>query len=280
MKQIETLHLFPKLTEKLLELLSSLDTSDWLKSSPIKGRTVKDLVSHIIDGSLRKISSQRDNFFDNTNVSEINSYEDLVNHIQKLNKDWIDISRRLSPKILIDLLEYSDKQFYNMLKTLNPNETAIFPVAWAGESESKNWFDIAREYTEKWHHQMQIRLALNKQILMDTEYTEPLYDTFMLAVPNLYNVFTDFKDGDKIKFSITGILNKSWIIEWRKSKWEFSNSGFTDIHTSVELPDDIAWKIFTNTVTDKEKYKSCIKITGDNSVGLRILDLVTVMSRK
>jgi hypothetical protein len=64
------------------------------------------------------------------------------------------------------LLEYSDKQFFDFLKTLNPNDKAIFSVAWAGESESENWFDVAREYTEKWHHQMQIRLALNKPILM------------------------------------------------------------------------------------------------------------------
>ncbi|MGD8780756.1 MAG: maleylpyruvate isomerase N-terminal domain-containing protein [Ignavibacteria bacterium] len=166
MKQIETLHLFPRLTEELLKLLQGLDTSDWLKPSPIKGRTVKDLVSHIIDGSLRKISMQRDNFVDNTNIPKINSYEDLVNHIQKLNRDWIEVSRRLSPALLINLLEYSDKQFFDFLKTLNPNGKAIFSVAWAGESESENWFDVAREYTEKWHHQMQIRLALNKPILM------------------------------------------------------------------------------------------------------------------
>ncbi|MEJ7682555.1 MAG: hypothetical protein WKG06_32810 [Segetibacter sp.] len=28
---------------------------------------------------------------------------------------------------------------------------------WAGEKKSKNWFHIAREYTEKWHHQMSSR---------------------------------------------------------------------------------------------------------------------------
>ncbi|MDZ7721465.1 MAG: maleylpyruvate isomerase N-terminal domain-containing protein [candidate division KSB1 bacterium] len=278
MKQIETLHLFPKLTEELLKLLQGLEISDWLKPSPINGRTVKDLVSHIIDGSLRNLSIQRDNFVDDSNVPNINSYKDLVEHIQKLNKDWMIVSRRLSPTILIDLLEYSDKQFYDFLKSKNPNDKAIFAVAWAGETESENWFDIAREYTEKWHHQMQIRLALDKPILLDTEYSEPLYDTFMFALPYLYRDFTNYDNGTKIKTSLTGKLRKDWVIERQTDKWDFIDLGSSDIHTSVEIPDDIAWIIFTNTDRDKEKYKTKIKIIGDNSIGLKLLDLVTVMS--
>lgn len=278
MRQIETVHLFPKLTEELLKLLRGLNSSDWLKPSPIDGRTIKDLVSHIIDGSLRNLSIQRDNFVDNTNVPSINSYKDLVDYIQKLNKDWMNVSRRLSPAILIDLLEYSDKQYHEFLKTKNPKDKAIFSVAWAGESESENWFDTAREYTEKWHHQMQIRLALDKQILLDTEYSEPLYDTFMIALPHLYREFSNFENGTKIKISLTGKLNKSWIIEWQTNKWIFTDSIKPDIYTSVEIPDDIAWLLFTNTDRDKEKYKTRIKINGDKSIGLKLLDLVTVMS--
>lgn len=45
MKRIESLHLFPLLAEELLKLLRSPDHSDWLKPSPVKGRTVKGLVS-------------------------------------------------------------------------------------------------------------------------------------------------------------------------------------------------------------------------------------------
>jgi hypothetical protein len=236
------------------------------------------LVSHLIDGSLRNLSIQRDSFLDDTNVPNINSYKDLVDYIQKLNKDWMIVSRRLSPAILIDLLEYADKQFYDFLKSKNPNDKAIFSVAWAGETESENWFDVAREYTEKWHHQMQIRLALDKPILLDTEYLEPLYDTFMIALPHLYRDYTNYDNGTKIKISLTGNLSKSWVIERQTDKWDFVDSESVDIHTSIEVPDDIARIIFTNTDRNKEKYRTKIKIIGDNSIGLKLLDLVTVMS--
>lgn len=177
MMKIDTIHLFQPLSDELLKLVRELKDEDWLKPSPINGRTVKDLVSHLIDGSLRKISIQRDGFVDNTNKPNIQSYNDLVNYIQNLNKEWMNITRRLSPKILIDLLDYSENEFNKYIKTLDLYATSLFPVNWAGEDESKNWFDIAREFTEKWHHQMQIRLALDKPILMDCKFLEPLYDT-------------------------------------------------------------------------------------------------------
>lgn len=277
-KQIETIGLFPQLAEELVNLLRTLNDSDWLKPSPIQGRTVKDLVSHLIDGSLRKLSIQRDGFVDKTNTPIINSYGDLVNHIQTLNSDWINVSRRLSPSILIDLLEYSENQSIEFIKTLNPNDTALYGVAWAGELESQNWFDTAREYTERWHHQMQIRLALDKPILMDTKFTEPLYDTFMGGLPYLYKDFTDFEVAEKIKISLTGTLNKSWVLERQTDKWIHTEDTSGKINTSVMLADDIAWRIFTNTDRDKEKYRSSIKTIGDRNIGLKLLDFVTVMS--
>ena len=162
MKQIETINLFPELTRELITLLRKLDSTEWDKASPIKDRTVKDLVSHLIDSSLRRLSLQRDNYTDASRNVDIKSYPDLVDFIQELNKEWILATKRLSPKILLDLLEYSENQLFELFKSLKMHDKAIYPVAWAGETESENWFDIAREFTEKWHHQMQIRLAVNK----------------------------------------------------------------------------------------------------------------------
>ncbi len=278
MKQIECIHLFPQLTEELLKLLRSLNHKEWLKPSPIKNRTVKDLVSHLIDGSLRKLSIQRDGFEDKSISPNINSYDDLVQHIQILNSDWMNILRRLSPEILIDLLEYSETQFNEFIKTLNPRDKALYGVAWAGEMESENWFDIAREYTEKWHHQMQIRLALNKPVLMDVKFTEPLFDTFMQGLPHLYKNFTNYETGDRIKFSITGTLNKSWVIEQQDERWVFVDDNSNNIKSSIEIADEIAWQLFTNTIRDKQKYKSIIKCIGNKKVADTLIEYVTVMS--
>lgn len=278
MKQIQTIHLFPELTEKLLELLKELKTEDWDTPSPIKGRTVKDLVSHLIDSALRRLSIQRDNYTDKSVNINIQSYSDLVNYIQKLNSDWMLSTRRLSPDILIDMFEYASNKLHEFLLKLDPNAKAIFSVAWAGEEESKNWFDIAREYTEIWHHHMQIRIAVNKPLLMDIRYIESLYDTFMLALPHHYRDMTDYSEGELLKVIISGNLNKSWMIMKEKAGWILTENNKIEVNNTVHISADDAWMIFTNTDRNKEKYRSKITITGDKKLGVSILDMVTVMS--
>ena len=66
------------------------------------------------------------------------------------------------------------------------NIQAPVSVAWAGEKHSINWFHIAREFTEKWHHQQQIRDAVGKPGIMTKEFFYPVMDTFMRGMPHRY----------------------------------------------------------------------------------------------
>lgn len=275
---IDTIELFPDLSNELIRVLKNLDYEDWNKPSPIEGRTVKDLVSHIIDGSLRRLSLQRDNHSSKAVKVNMDSYAELVEYIQKLNRDWMDITDRLSPGILLDLLEYSESELYYFLKTLVPHEKAIFSVAWAGEDESENWFDIAREYTEKWHHQMQIRMSLDIPLLMDVKYSEPLYDTFLLGLPHFYREMIDFPDGELIKITISGNLNKEWILKKEASKWILDSNADIVSKNSIEISENLAWLIFTNTDRNKEAYKSKITLEGNKELAYKLLDFVAVMS--
>ncbi len=278
MKRIETLELFPVLTSELVKLLKEINITDWNKPSPVKGRTVKDLVSHLIDSSLRRLSVQRDKYTSKSVKVDIKSYADLVEYIQYLNKEWMKTTERLSPQIILELLEYSEGRLYEFFKALEPEGKAIFPVQWAGEEESKNWFDIAREYTEKWHHQMQIRLALNKPLLLERKFTEPLYDTFMLGLPHLYRDMKNYPAGETIKITLTGNLNKSWFLKKLEDKWILVDKLNKEAKTKIRFPDKDAWIIFTNTDRDKEKYKSKIDIAGDDKLGYKLIDFVTVLS--
>ncbi|MGO8055541.1 maleylpyruvate isomerase N-terminal domain-containing protein, partial [Rhizobium leguminosarum] len=143
------LPLFPVLDAKLIELLRSLSPDEWNKPTIARLWTVKDVATHLLDGNLRTLSLSRDKHIIHPD-REINSYESLVDYLNQLNADWVKATKRLSPEMLIELLELSGKQYSQYLTTLDINADAIFSVAWAGEQTSKNWFHIAREYTEKW----------------------------------------------------------------------------------------------------------------------------------
>jgi hypothetical protein len=48
------------------------------------------------------------------------------------------------------------------------------------------WFDIAREFTEHWHHQQQIRDATGQPPLYDPYLLSPVLDTFVRALPHSF----------------------------------------------------------------------------------------------
>ncbi|MBN8567851.1 MAG: maleylpyruvate isomerase N-terminal domain-containing protein, partial [Flavobacteriales bacterium] len=123
--KIETLHLFPTLDRKLIELLTSLTTEEWNSQTVAKLWKVKDVASHLLDGNLRALSTSRDNHF-GEKPENINSYQALVSFLNHLNMSWTSATKRLSPQVIINLLESTGKEYTEHLKSLNPFDNAIF----------------------------------------------------------------------------------------------------------------------------------------------------------
>lgn len=270
---IEVLPLFPEMNKNLISLLKSLNEDEWAMPTVLQGRTVKDLASHILDTSLKRLSMCRDNYQSTT--PSIKTYDDLVNYIQALNKAWIDATKHLSPDIIISLLEFSEPQMYEYLKTLNPNDKAAFSVAWAGESESQNWFDIAREYTEKWHHQMQIRLAVNRPGINSRAFFYPAIDTFMRGLPHGYRN-TEAAFGCGIEIHITGEGGGFWFLEKTETHWQLIKQLKKEPETKIEMTDDIAWRLFMDSISRDIAVKSIV-ILGNRALGEVVLGTRTVM---
>jgi|SaaInlStandDraft_3_1057020.scaffolds.fasta_scaffold20884_2 hypothetical protein len=270
---IEVLSLFPEINKNLITLLKSLNDKDWCKPTVLPGRTVKYLASHILNGSLRRLSSCRDNY--QVNTPNIKSNEDLVNHIQALNKVWIEATQWLSPVLLISFLEFSEHWLYEYFKTLNLDDKAQFSVAWAGETESSNWFDMAREYTEKWHHQMQIRLAVNRPGINSRELFYPAIDTLMRGLPHGYRN-TEAALGCGIEIHIKGEGGGFWFLEKAETQWQLVKNLKKEPEAKIEMTDDIAWRLFMDSISRDIAAKSIV-ILGNRALGEVVLGTKTVM---
>ena len=272
---IQTLHLFPKLDEKLLGLLKSLSNEDWNRPTLARQWTVKDIASHLLDGNIRTLSFSRDNYV-GEHPEAINSYQDLVDFLNRLNADWVKATRRVSPAVLIELLEITGKEFTGQLNKLHPFAPAMFSVAWAGQTESPNWFHIAREYTEKWHHQQQIREAVMKPGIMTQEFFYPLIDTFMQALPHTYrNVQAE--PGTSLVATVTSDLGGQWILERSDKNWLLQKNRSGNPQTEIILDPDTAWKLFTKGMSGAEAEKK-IKFSGKAELGNPILSMLSVMA--
>lgn len=271
---IPTVHLFPKLDEKLIELLRSLNPEEWSAPTVAKLWTVKDIATHLLDGNIRMLSIARDNFYGEA-PSKIDSYQDLVNFLNQLNADWVKATKRMSPFVLIELLEITGKAYSSFVTQLDPFKPAAFSVAWAGEEQSLNWFHIAREYTEKWHHQQQIREAVNKPGIMDREFYYPLINTFMQALPHTYrNV--QARKGQVVQVTITSESGGDWFLIYEGSRWALGNNP-VQVDSCVVIDPDTAWKLFTKALRGAEAQKK-IKFSGDETLGRPILTMLSVMA--
>lgn len=270
---IPTLHLFEPLDDQLISLLKSLQPEEWNKPTLAKLWTVKDIAAHLLDGNLRTLSMVRDGYFGSKSEG-INSYQDLVNYLNQLNADWVNSFKRVSPNVLIDLLEKSGKEYVKVLQSLEPSAKALFSVAWAGETESQNWFHIAREYTEKWHHQKQIREAVGVGGLMEREFYFPVIDTFMRALPFAYQSVRS-NEGAIVRIHILGESGGSWSIRYSSTGWLSDHSNERPA-AEVEIKADDAWKLFTKGLPPQEALER-IRISGLQELGQPILKMIAIM---
>ncbi|MEP6925022.1 MAG: maleylpyruvate isomerase N-terminal domain-containing protein [Pyrinomonadaceae bacterium] len=273
---IETLELYPLLDAKLIELLESLSPEEWHAPTVAGFWTVKDVAAHLLDGCfLRRLSIHRDMYF-GEKPENIDSNKDLVGYLNSLNADWVKACKRLSPRILIDQLRQASTEVYEFFKTLDPHSEAIFAVSWAGENRSENWFDIARDYTERWHHQQQIRLAVGKFGIETRELYFPVLDTFMRALPYTYRNI-EAKVNTVIQFTITGEAGGDWFLLKDEGKWILNESSRKNADAVTIIPSTLAWQLFTKGI-DKKTAKSHISFFGDQNLGGEIINMLAVMA--
>ncbi|WP_315814530.1 maleylpyruvate isomerase family mycothiol-dependent enzyme [Paraflavitalea speifideaquila] len=271
---IDTIHLFPVLDQQLIELLRSLTPEEWNRHTVAKLWTVKDVAAHLLDTHHRCLSIARDGYMGDP-PGNIQSPHDLINYLNQLNADWVAAYKRVSPAVLTDQLAISCPQASAYLATLDPAEQAIFSVGWAGEAVSANWFHIAREYTEKWQHQQQIREAVDKPGIMTAELYFPFLDTFMRALPFTYRN-TNAPAGTVLQFTCTGTGGGSWFLQ-KQDQWELipTSTVIPAAHTTID--GSVAWKLFSKSWRRKEVLPY-VTIEGNQELGDVVLDMVSVMA--
>lgn len=272
---IPTLHLFPVLDAFLIELLTSLSEEQWNSGTVAKKWSVKDIAAHLLDGNLRAVSISRDQYF-GEKPENINSYQDLVDFLNHLNMTWTTATKRLSPNVLINLLETTGKEYYEHLQTLDPFENAVFSVAWAGEETSLNWFHIAREYTEKFLHQQQIREAVGKPALFTKELFYPFIHTFIQALPHTYRN-TQASKNTTISLIVTTEIGGQWNIIKKENNWEFTNDLENEPSSIVKIDPQDAWLLFSKGMTTTEALEK-VEITGNKDLGRIALNVIAVMA--
>lgn len=264
--------LFPETLDALLELLSSLSDEDWDRPTAAPQWTVKDIATHLLAGEVGILSRKRDGF--TPAGKPIESWEDLVELINSLNAAWTKAMRRLSPRLLCDLMRHTGEQTCAYFKSLDPYALGD-PVDWAGDGPAPVWLDLAREHTERWHHQQQIRDAVGRQGFTEPRYFAPVIDAFVRALPHTYRK-VEATDGTLVTLTVTGDAGGRWSLLRDDGKWDLYVDVEGEPHAEIIIKDDLAWRLFTKGVS-KEAAATKATIKGDAALGATALSMISII---
>lgn len=262
---------FPVIEGKLMSLLRNLAPDEWDRPTVVSKWRVRQVVAHLLDTQLRKISRVRDG---HVPASLEPPPRDLVALINRLNAEGVAFYTRLSPQVLLALLEAASREFCEFHQKLDPFATAAFAVSWAGEAQSFNWFDTAREFTERWLHQQQIRDAVDRPGIMVPDLYHPVLDCFMRSLPYAYREIPG-EPGTCLEIRVTGDCGGRWFL-CREDFWELSVSAHGQKVSEIEIPQAIAWRIFTKCIT-RDDAERRIKAAGQEALARHVLRALAIV---
>ncbi|MFY9820073.1 MAG: maleylpyruvate isomerase family mycothiol-dependent enzyme [Thermoanaerobaculia bacterium] len=268
--------LFPGLHGELITLLRSLSPDDWRRPTVAGAWTVQDVAAHMLDTQLRRLSAQRDGARLAPPDRPLDGYADIVAFLNRLNAEWVAVARRFSPRVLTDLLDLAGRQLAEFMATLDPFAPAMISVAWAGEETSLLWFDMARELTELWHHQQQIRDAVGAPPLTARRWLHPVLDTFLRALPHVYRE-VGAGEGMRIVFEVTGEAGGEWTLVREGPAWSLFEGAPGEPDCRVRMDQDTAWRRMTKGLT-AEQALARMEIAGDRSLGEPVARMLSVMA--
>jgi uncharacterized protein (TIGR03083 family) len=258
---------------KLIELLRDLDPEDWDLQTIAPAWKVRDVAAHLLDTVLRKLSMVRDHCF--VEQLRINSPQDIIDLVNRLNREGVTVYRRLSPPVLIEMMQSACRQSAELHESLDPFAPAVFNVSWAGEATSLNWFDTARELTERWHHQQQIRLAVHRPGILTRELYHPVLDCFTRGLPYAFRD-VDAPPGATVQLDIAGDAGGRWLLENNNAGWAFTASLPNPPAARVIIPQEIAWRVFTKGI-DRNEALRLSSLEGDRALGERVFHLTAIV---
>jgi uncharacterized protein (TIGR03083 family) len=282
LEPILTLHLFPEEREVFLDLVASLTPPQWDAPTVCPGWSVKDIAAHLLGDDLGRLARGRDGHaaaaFAPSGTENIEGQ--LLDFINRQNETWVAAARRLSPRLLVDLLRWSGGETQAYFESLDMFKMGE-PVTWAGPEPAPAWLDIAREYAERWIHQSQVRDAVGAPALTEPRLFLPLLDTLVQALPHTFRD-SEAPEGTHVRLEIGGIGAQGlaplqWSLVREGSRWALFDSCPAGLAATVRMDADTAWRLFTKGIS-KEEALARVRIEGDAALGEKVLDTVSIIA--
>lgn len=265
---------FAPLHAELIGLLRGLAPDDWGRPTACALWSVRDIAAHLLDDDLRRLSFHRDG--QAPPAAGPMGGAELVALVNQMNAEWVAVARRMSPRVIVDLLEVTGPWVVDLFRATDPFAPGHWAVTWAGEETSPHWFDVGRDYTERWLHQQQIRDAVGAAPLTGRAWLHPVLDLFVRALPVAYR-HTRAASGATVAVIIEGEAGGAWTLRSEDGRWALYGGAPPRPTATATMTDDTAWRLFSKGLKG-ETARGRVAIGGDQALGAVALGALAVLA--
>ncbi len=255
--------LFREERRVLIDLLGEFGTEDWTRPTACPGWSVLDLACHLVGDDLGLLSRLRDGHFGTTPPEEsTGDGAAFATWLDALQDAWVGATRRLSPRLAIDLLTWTAPQVVDMLSAQDPAERAA-TVTWASPDLVPRWLDQARELSEQWIHRQQLEQAVGRPSDLSGGTASAVLDALRWAYPHRLSALSA-RDGDTVDITVTGPIERRWLLEYGDAGWSFVDKQGGRVIARANISADHYWRLLTNNMPAAEQRH--LDVTGDPAV--------------
>jgi uncharacterized protein (TIGR03083 family) len=256
---------------ELLSFLRSLDDSGWAAPTVNAGWNVHDVALHLLGGDLGRLGSAPGK----AAREGLLAFNDLAVLIERSNDEWVSAARRIAPNVTVELLAFIGPKVDDALAALDLDAPGT-SVAWSGDGPTPYWLDIAREYTERWVHHAQMRLAVGAPPLLERRFLNPVLDTFMRSLPRAYEE-VDADIGTRVDVLVEGEAGGRWTLRREGDRWHLVAADEHGAAARVRIPQAVAWKLLSRTIAVAEALPEIVT-EGDERLGRPATRAVAIMT--
>ncbi|MFC4553933.1 maleylpyruvate isomerase family mycothiol-dependent enzyme [Georgenia faecalis] len=260
--------LFPAERTALVALLGTLGPEDWAREA-VPGWTVKDLTAHVLHDYLRRLSGARDG-----HGAPLPPGPTLAARINAANEEFVAVARQLSAPVLVDLIAHLGPQLDRVWDDVDLDGRSGVDVSWAGEG-TPAWLDVAREYTEFWVHQQQVRDAVAQPGFDTPDVMGPVIATFARALPRTV-ASVERPVGTSVELRVTGPAGGAWTAVRRPDGWALGEAAGGAAAAEVVLDQDTFWRLATRRIAvDDARARAVLR--GDAELGRAVTTLLAIV---
>ncbi len=252
--------LLPDLRGDLVEILRVIGNEEWSTTTAVPQWRVKDIALHLLDDDLGRLSRLRD-----ADTSGLLAFDadrpGLVAALNAKNQRWIDGAAGLSRRVVADLLVWAGRELADFDAAADLMAPAS--VAWASDGPVPGWLDLAREFTEQWVHQQQIREAVRLPG-SHHRHLDLVLRTFVWAYP--------FQLGERADLPMEAVISldlgegRCWSLVRGADGWALAEARAGAADAAVAMDAETAWRVLTGAPSGRDG----ITASGDE----RLIDAV------